>query len=180
VPPDAEVLVQEGQAPLDIDDVPVGMQSVFVATAAGFAPKRATIAADADWASGPDGKLQLDLSISLDKSRVSPPGADRWPPFDAGVEVGGTAPHGRLHVVVAPAGAQVWLRAGAGREVTIEGLPCGRDVDLLIAGPTSYRQRLHVWESQFVNADRPALDGTPARTATVSIEGQGTRSSRSP
>ena len=53
-----------------------------------------------------------------------------------------------------PRGAEVWFVAGLGPEARIDALPCAAgDIDVLVAGPTTLRKRLHVAQSDFVSAD---------------------------
>jgi hypothetical protein len=55
--------------------------------------------------------------------------------------------------------------------VRIEQLRCDQDLDLLVAGPTTFRKRLHVAATDFV-LDEPgsAPSKGPARTARVSAK----------
>jgi hypothetical protein len=154
-PKDAEILVREGQAPVEIDHMPVGARLEFVATAEGYAPKRAIVPAGAAWDSA-SGKPRYDLPVQLDKSRARPGGVDRWPPGEPGTEVGGKGDPGVVHVFSSPKGAEIWLLAGIGpdhrtEEVAIDDIvACDTDIDVLVAGPTTYRKRLHVPASSFV------------------------------
>jgi hypothetical protein len=70
-----------------------------------------------------------------------------------------------VHLVATPRGAEVWLLAGLGPDARIEQLKCGGDVEVLIAGPTTLRKRVHVPESAFV-----ATDGGDDREASVSAK----------
>ena len=78
-----------GQAPIDVEKMPVGARLEFVATAEGFAPKRAVIPAEQAWDNGPDGKPRFELPMNLDKSKARAGGVDNWPPAEPGSEVGG-------------------------------------------------------------------------------------------
>ena len=165
-PKDAEILIREGQAPVDIDHMPAGARLEFVATAEGYAPKRAIIPAGAAWDST-GGKPRFDLPIQLDKSRARPGTVDLWPAGEPGSEVGGKGAPGVVHVLSSPKGAEIWLLAGLGPDAQIEDIvACDADVDVLVAGPTTFRKRLHVLASSFVN------DATKAgvRTARVSVK----------
>ncbi len=82
VPPHAEVLVRKGQAPVDVDRMPVGARLEFVATAEGFAPKRVVVPAGAAWDSGPDGKPRYEAAVQLSTSRR--PRMARTDPWPAG------------------------------------------------------------------------------------------------
>jgi len=157
-PKDAEILVREGQAPVDVEHMPLGVPLEFVATAEGYAPKRTLLPADAAWDKA-SGKPRFDLPVQLDKSRARPGAVDKWPPAEPGSDVGNPpqkAESGTVHVISSPKGAEVWLVAGAGQENASEPVamddivPCDTDVDVLVAGPTTYRKRLHVPASSFV------------------------------
>ncbi|HEY1957481.1 MAG TPA: hypothetical protein VGH28_17805 [Polyangiaceae bacterium] len=154
-PKDAEILIREGQAPVDVEHMPSGTRLEFVATAEGYAPKRAIVPEGAPWDKA-NGKPKFDLPVQLDKSRVRAGAVDRWPAAEAGSEVGGKGDPGTVHVISSPKGAEVWLVAGIGQEnasdpVAIEDIvSCDTDVDVLVAGPTTYRKRLHVPASSFV------------------------------
>jgi len=137
-----------------------------VATAEGHAPKRAVVPAGANWDPGPDGKPRYDLAVQLDRSKAKAGAVDSWPAGDPGSEVGGKGAPGTVRVVSTPRGAEVWLLTGLGPEATIEQLPCKGDFDVLVAGPTTYRKRLHVREADF--ADAPAEHGELAKKASIS------------
>jgi hypothetical protein len=156
VPPRAEVLLRGGQAPVDIERMPVGARLELVATAEGFAPRRVVIPAGANWDVGIDGKPRFEAAVQLDKSRAQPGTNDPWPPGEPGTEVGGSGPPGTLHVVASPHGAEIWMVEGVGPEARIEGASCSDGIDVLLAGPTSYRKRLHVSANDFVPEERSA------------------------
>lgn len=161
VPAHAEVLVRKGQAPVDVDRMPVGARLEFVATAEGFAPKRVVVPAGAAWDPGPDGKPRYEAAVQLDKSKAAHGTNDPWPAGEPGSAVGGQGPPGTVHVVATPRGAEVWMLAGLGPDAKIEQQQaCDEDVDLLLAGPTTYRKRIHVAASDFA-AEEPAA-GSPA------------------
>ncbi|HEY2510980.1 MAG TPA: hypothetical protein VGI39_08995 [Polyangiaceae bacterium] len=165
-PTNAEILVRVGQAPVDVDHMPVGPRLEFVATAEGFAPKRATVPAGTSWDTGSDGKPRYEVAVQLDPSRARSPGAvDPWPPGEPGSEIGGKGAPGTVHLVTTPRGAEVWLLAGLGPEARIDQLPCNGDVEVLVAGPTSLRKRLRIPDREFVSSD-----GGSSRTATVSAK----------
>ncbi len=164
-PKDSEILIREGQAPVDVEHMPVGARLEFVATAEGFAPKRAIVNADATWDQS-SGKPRFDLPIQLDKSKARAGAVDSWPPGEPGSEVGGKGKPGMVHVISSPKGAEVWLLAGIGPDASIEEIvSCDTDVDVLVAGPTTFRKRLHVAASSFV-ADATA---TGAGKANVRV-----------
>jgi hypothetical protein len=163
VPNNAEVLLRVGQAPVDVERMPVGARLELVATAEGFAPKRAVVPAGATWDTGSDGKPRYELAVQLDASRARPGAVDPWPPAEPGSEVGGKGSPGTVHLVATPRGAEVWLLAGLGPEARIEQLKCGGDADVLVAGPTSYRKHLHIAEGAF-----SVVDGGEGREATIS------------
>jgi hypothetical protein len=171
VPPHAEVLVRKGQAPVDVEKMPVGTRLEFVATAEGYSPRRVVVPAGASWDPGSDAKPRFETAVQLDKSRAKGATNDPWPPGEPGSEVGGQGPPGTVHVVATPRGAEVWMLAGIGPEVRIEQLRCDQDLDLLVAGPTTFRKRLHVAATDFV-LDEPgsAPSKGPARTARVSAK----------
>jgi hypothetical protein len=156
VPANAEVLLRQGQAPVDVERMPVGARLEFVATAEGFAPKRAVVPAGVSWDTGGGGKPRYEVAVQLDKSSGKPKG-DIWPPGEPGSTVGGQGPPGTVHIVTTPRGAEVWLLAGMGPEARIEpGTPCDQDVDVLVAGPTTLRKRIHIPAASFVTgADAP-------------------------
>jgi len=168
VPANAEVLLREGQAPVDVDRMPVGARLEFVATAEGFAPKRAVVPAGVSWDTGGGSKPRYEVAVQLDKSSSKPKG-DIWPPGEPGSEVGGKGPPGTVHLVTTPRGAEVWLLAGIGPDAHIEGLPCDQDVDVLVAGPTTLRKRLHVPAASFTPGPDAPADG---RFAKVSAGGE--------
>jgi hypothetical protein len=162
VPPHAEVLLRSGQAPIDVERMPVGTRLEFVATAEGFSPKRVVVPAGASWDNGPDGKPRFEAAVQLDKSKARPGTNDPWPAGEPGSEVGGQGPPGTVHVVATPRGAEIWMLAGLGPEARIEQqLRCDQDVDVLLAGPTTYRKRLHVVASDFIPDDTPAAANAP-------------------
>ncbi len=164
-PDGAEVLLRVGQAPVDVEHMPVGAPLEFVATAEGFAPKRVVIPAGATWDTGTDGKPRYEAAVQLDRSRARTGSVDSWPPAEAGSEAGGKGSPGTVHLVATPRGAEMWMLIGLGSDARVDQLKCGGDVDMLIAGPTTLRKRLHVAESSFV-----ALDGGTDMQATVSAK----------
>jgi hypothetical protein len=156
VPAKAEVLLRQGQAPVDVEKMPVGARLEFVATAEGFAPKRVVVPAGATWDTGPDNKPRFEAAVQLDKSTAKAGANDSWPAAEQGTEVGGQGPPGTIHVVATPRGAEVWMVAGMGPETRVEQLRCERDVDVLLAGPGAYRKRLRVAGGDFaVDAAEP-------------------------
>jgi hypothetical protein len=170
VPPHAEVLLRKGQAPIDVERMPVGTRLEFVATAEGFAPKRVVVPAGARWDQGPDGKPRYEAGVQLDKSKARAGAHDPWPAGEPGSEVGGQGPPGTVHVVATPHGAEVWMLAGIGPEAHID-LHCDEDVDVLVAGPTTYRKRLHVSARDFAPDDTVSATAKgPTRVAHVSAK----------
>jgi hypothetical protein len=170
VPAHAEVLLREGQAPVDVEKMPVGARLEFVATAEGYAPKRVVVPQGTGWDPGPDGKPRYEAAVQLDKS-VAKAGLDTWPSGEPGSEVGGQGPPGTVHVVATPRGAEVWMLAGMGPEARVEQIRCDRDVDVLIAGPTTYRHRLHVASNAFAPEEGGAgASKAPVRVARVSAK----------
>jgi hypothetical protein len=142
--------------------MPVGPRLEFVATAEGFAPKRAVIPAGATWDSGPDGKPRYEVAVQLDHSHARPGTTDPWPPAEPGSDVGGKGAPGTVHIVATPRGAEVWQLAGLGPDAQFD-VKCGGPVEVLVAGPATLRKRLRVAESDFVS-----VDGGADRQATVS------------
>jgi hypothetical protein len=170
VPAHSEVLLGKGQAPADVELMPVGARLEFVATAEGYAPKRTVVPAGARWDNGPDGKPRYEVAVQLDRSKARSGTNDPWPAGEPGSEVGGQGPPGTVRVVATPRGAEVWMLAGIGPDARVEQLPCGRDVEVLVAGPTTYRKRLHVAAADFVVEETPGMPPpkVPVRTARVS------------
>jgi hypothetical protein len=169
VPTKAEVLLRQGQAPVDVEKMPVGARLEFVATAEGFAPKRLVVPAGATWDTGPDNKPRFEAAVQLDKSTAKA-GNDAWPPAEQGTEVGGQGPPGTIHVVATPRGAEIWMVAGMGPEARVEQLRCDRDVDVLVAGPGAYRKRLRAPGADFaIDAAEPAPSPGKATTRIARI-----------
>jgi hypothetical protein len=169
VPAQAEVLLRFGQAPIDVPDMPVGARLEFVATADGYAPKRVVVPAGASWDNGSDGKPRYETGVQLDKSKGHTGANDPWPPAEPGSAAGGQGPPGTVHVVATPRGAEVWMLVGLGPEARIEQLHCGQDFDVLVAGPKTFRKRMHVAASDFVE-ERPEgpKPKVPTRVARLS------------
>ena len=147
VPADAEVLLHVGQAPADVDHLPIGARLEFVATAEGYAPKRVVVPQGATWDPGPGGRARYEVAVQLDA--IKGKALDAWPAGDPGTEVGGKGAPGTVHVVSTPKGAELWLLTGLGPEAVIEQLPCRGDVEVLVAGPKGRRTRLRVKEADF-------------------------------
>lgn len=152
VPANAEILLRMGQSPLDVERMPVGTRLEFVATAEGYAPRRAIIKAESTWDKGPDGKPRIDVPIQLDPSKAKPGSIDPWPAAEPGSQVGGSGSPGTVHVVANVRGSEVWLLAGLGPEARIEQLRCDSDIDVLLAGPSTLRKRLHVGDKDVAAA----------------------------
>jgi hypothetical protein len=172
IPPHAEVLLRSGHAPIDVTDMPVGTRLEFVATAEGYAPKRVVVPAGASWDNGPDGKPRFETGVQLDKSKAKAGTNDPWPAGEPGSEVGGQGPPGTVHVVATPRGAEIWMLVGMGPDARIEQLHCSQDFDVLIAGPTTFRKRMHVAGSDFVEEATPGVPApkVPTRVARVSAK----------
>jgi hypothetical protein len=170
VPSNAEILLRMGQAPVDVERMPVGTRLELVATAEAHAPRRAVIAADATWDKGPDGKPRIEVPIQLDPSKAKPGALDPWPVAEPGSQVGGSGAPGTVHVVSNVRGAEIWLLAGLGPEARIEQLRCDADIDILFAAASSpspspssrdagaggVRKRLHVAEKDITAATADA------------------------
>jgi hypothetical protein len=169
VPPHAEVLLRQGQAPVDVESMPVGARLEFVATAEGYAPKRVVVPAGATWDPGTSGTPRFEAGVQLEHSRARSGSNDPWPAGEPGSEVGGHGPPGTVHIASTPRGAEVWMLVGIGPEARIEMLKCDRDLDVLLAGPTTFRKRLHVSASDFVPADVPGAK-VPTVLARVSAK----------
>lgn len=166
-PDGAEILVRVGNAPTDIERMPVGPRLEIVATLDGYGPRRAVVPAGAPWEKGPDGKPRFEVAVQLDKSKK--PGADPWPQVEPGSEVGGKGDPGTVHVVSTPRGAEIWVVAGSGPESRIDELVrCDADAEILVAGPypSTYRKRLSVKSADF--APDPA-QGAGVRVAKVTV-----------
>jgi len=171
-PPHAEVLLHFGQAPIDVTDMPVGTRLEFVATGEGYAPKRVVVPAGASWDPGPDRKPRFEVALQLDKSKARAGTDDPWPAGEPGSEVGGQGPPGTVHVVATPRGAEIWMLVGMGPDARIDQLHCGRDFDVLIAGPTTFRKRMHISGAEFVEDLAPGSPPpkVPTRVARVSAK----------
>lgn len=165
VPTGAEVLWRVGQAPADVERMPVGRLE-FVATAEGFAPKRAVVPAGASWDTGPDGKPRFELAVQLDPAKKAGV-VDPWPPGEPGSQVGGNGAPGTVHIVTTPRGAEVWLLVGLGPEARVERLKCDADVDVLVAGPGPFRKRLHAKADDIAKAP---LDENQTRVVKLSAK----------
>ncbi len=140
-PAGSEILLRKGQAPVDVERMPIKTRLEFVATAEGFAPKRAVVLPTAPW----DQKKppRFDLAVQLEASKVKAPALDPWPSGEPGTDVGGEGEPGTVHVVSAPPGAEIWLLAGLGPEARIDRLKCDDGVEVLVAG-SQVRKRLRV------------------------------------
>jgi hypothetical protein len=167
VPANAEILLRMGQAPLDVERMPVGTRLEFVATAEGYAPRRAVIKAESPWDKGPDGRPRIDVPIQLDPTKAKAGTVDPWPVAEPGSQVGGSGSPGTVHVVSNVRGAEVWLLAGLGPEARIEQLRCDAEIDVLLAGPPQLRKRLHVGEKE-IQASTPDPQGN--RVVSVSAK----------
>jgi hypothetical protein len=152
---------------VDVERMPVGTRLEFVATAEGYAPRRAVIKAESPWDTGPDGKPRVDAPVQLDPSKAKPGQIDPWPAAEPGSQVGGSGSPGTVHVVSNVRGSEIWLLAGLGPEARIEQLRCDSDIDVLLAGPPTLRKRLRVSEKDIQAA--PA-DAQGNKVVTVSAK----------
>lgn len=166
VPANAEILLRMGQAPLDVERMPVGTRLEFVATAEGYAPRRAVIKGESPWDKAPDGKPRIDVPIQLDPTKAKAGTVDPWPAAEPGSQVGGSGSPGTVHVVSNVRGAEVWLLAGLGPEARIEQLRCDGDIDVLLAGPPQLRKRLHIGEKE-IQAATPDPQGNRVVSVTA-------------
>lgn len=167
VPANAEILLRVGQAPLDVERMPVGTRLELVATAEGYAPRRAVIKGESHWDKGPDGKPRIEVPIQLDPTKAKPGTIDPWPAAEPGSQVGGSGAPGTVHVVSNVRGAEVWLLAGLGPEARIDQLRCDGDIDVLLAGPPALRKRLHVGEKDVAATE---ADATGNKVVTLSAK----------
>lgn len=166
VPANAEVLLRVGQAPTDVERMPVGARLEFVATAEGHAPRRIVVQSDAAWEKAADGKPRLEVPVQLEPSKAKAGAVDPWPAAEPGSAVGGgTGAAGTVHVVSNVRGADLWLLAGLGPEARIEGLKCEGEIDVLLAGGPTLRKRVHVGEAEIAAAP---VDDKGAKTLKVS------------
>jgi hypothetical protein len=165
-PANAEILLRVGQAPVDVERMPVGTRLEFIATAEGQMPRRAVVQAEAQWDKGTDGKPRVEVPIQLDPSKAKPGAVDPWPAAEPGSQVGGSGAPGTVHVVSNVRGAEIWLLAGLGPEARIEQLRCDGDIDVLVAGTASLRKRLHVAEKD-IAAVAPDPQGNKVVTMSV-------------
>ena len=153
IPKDAEVLLRVGTAPLDVPNLQAGTRLEFVATLEGYAPRR-TVVTKESWDKGPDGKPRAEAAVQLDKTRARASSVDPWPAGDPGTEIGGKGPPGSVHIVATPRAAEVWLlmalNPGTNPDAKVELAGCKGDVELLVAGPGTYRKRIPMKEADFV------------------------------
>jgi hypothetical protein len=167
VPANAEILLRMGQAPVDVERMPVGTRLELVATAEGYAPRRAVIKGESPWDKGPDGKPRIEVPIQLDPTKAKAGAVDPWPAAEPGSQVGGSGAPGTVHVVSNVRGAEVWLLAGLGPEARIDQLRCDGDIDVLFAGPPALRKRLHVSEKDIAAT---AADAQGNKVVSVSAK----------
>jgi hypothetical protein len=140
-PAGSEILLRKGQAPVDVERMPIKTRLEFVATAEGFAPRRAVVLPTAPWEQKKPPRF--DLAVQLEPSKVKAPALDPWPSGEPGTDVGGEGDPGTVHVVSSPPGAEIWLLAGLGPEARIDRLKCDESVEVLVAG-SQIRKRLKV------------------------------------
>jgi hypothetical protein len=63
------------------------------------------------------------------------------------------------------------MLAGIGPEARVDQLRCDRELDILVAGPTTFRKRLHVSASDFVD-DAQATARTKVSTRIAHVSAQ--------
>jgi hypothetical protein len=66
------------------------------------------------------------------------------------------------------------MLAGIGPEVRIDQVRCDQELDVLLAGPTTFRKRLHVTPGDFVAADSPEAKGATETRRTAGSDGDRT------
>ncbi len=159
-PERSEILLLQGNAPLDVSPMPAGARIEFVGMLAGHAPKRAAVPAQAKWDPDPQGRPRYELAFELAPSHKR---ADPWPPTEPDTVVGGEGEPGTVRVVSSPRDAEVWLLFGSGPDAEIAPIACTAH-EVLIASGSSLRARLRVAPEQFASSG----DGGPA---TVVLQG---------
>jgi hypothetical protein len=163
-PAAAEILLRVGQAPTDVERMPMRTRLEFVATAEGFQPRRAVVLPTAKWeAKTPP---RFDLAIQLDPSKAKPPALDPWPAGEPGADVGGAGEPGTIHVVSTPPGAEIWLLAGLGPDARIDQLKCDAGAEVLVAG-SQVRKRLRINPG---DANKAPADATGAHVVKLSAK----------
>jgi hypothetical protein len=65
--------------------------------------------------------------------------------------------------VATPRGAEVWMLVGGSPETQVVEQTCDDDVEILVAGPTTLRKRMHVGAGDFTSGDPLAASGPPPR-----------------
>jgi hypothetical protein len=173
VPPHSEVLLREGLAPVEVHHLPVGAHLEFVATADGYVPKRLVVPESAAWENGSDGVPRFETAVQMDRSKVRPGSTDMWPAPDPGSMGKGSGQPGTVRVVSSPRGAEIWMLVGGSPEAQVIEDSCEEDVDVLVAGPTTFRKRLHLSAADFTSADTPGggpPPKIPSRAARVSAK----------
>jgi hypothetical protein len=164
-PAGAEILLRKGQAPIDVERMPVKTRLEFVATAEGLAPRRAVVLPTSPWeAKKPP---RFDLAVQLEPTKVKAPALDPWPYGEPGTDVGGEGEPGTVHVVSSPPGAEIWLLAGLGPEARIDRLKCDEGAEVLIAG-SQIRKRLRVPAG---DAAKAPVDGAGFHVVKLSAKG---------
>lgn len=167
VPSNAEILLRVGQAPVDVERMPVGTRLELIATAEGYAPRRAIIKGESRWDEGPDGKPRIEVPIQLEPSEAKPGAIEPWPATEPGSPVGGSGAPGTVHVVSNVRGAEVWLLAGRGPQARIDQLRCDSDIDVLFAGPPSLRTQRRITEKEIAGA---AADAAGNKVVHINAE----------
>ncbi len=164
--------------------MPVGARLEFVATAEGYAPKRVVVPGEVPWDRGPTANLgsrRPFSSIHRDRMRVRMT-RGRWVSRGARWAGGGVAGDGARRGHGKPRAARsVWMLAGIAPDARIERLRCDQDIDVLLAGPSTYRNRLRVRAGDFVPDDSPSpsagRSASKARIARVSAKSRSRKAS---
>ncbi len=160
-PSNAEILVRAGQAPVDVEKMPVGPR-----LSSSWQRPRGMRRSGRLFRRGPRGTPGPTVSPGMKWRCSSIARARAWRRLRsvahrrAGERRGGKGAPGTVHLVTTPRGAEVWQLAALGPEAEFD-VRCGGEVEVLIAGPT-LRKRLRVAESEFVS-----LDGGADRRASV-------------
>ncbi len=152
LPSPHEVLLRLGEAPFTSQPLPTGVTLELIGLAPGHQPKRVIVPKDAAWTEGEGGTRALALHLALEGGETN-----SWPAAPPG-EVGGIGPQGTLDITAQPAGAEVWLVAGAGEGDRAKvSVPCASTAHLLVLNPRDpgKRRRLSV-EPNMLDAARHA------------------------
>ena len=163
VPPHAEVLLRAGQAPVDVEKMPVGARLEFVATAEGYAPKRVVVPAGAAGTAGRTASRASRppcSSTSPRRTRGQRPVARRR----AGKRGRRAGPPGHGARRGDAAGRRgVDARGHRARGAHRAARTATRTSTSSSPGPTTFRKRLHVAASRLRPPTTPPGAGRPAR-----------------